>query len=160
MLRQNPADQRSIPSIYVPTVVYPSLVPKPVDESFRPLVPSGDRFDHVPLSEPDLSKQPTRSALKGTKKKELSKELEVKLQERLSLTENGSPRNSAVTDGSGGRASGGGGVKFGATEEHLTTPTGALAAAGQGLSMNAYVHGSHWDSRLLTPQVAVCALLF
>lgn len=106
--------------------------------------------DAVPLSEPDLTKQPTRSALKGGKKKGLSKELEVKLQERRSLTENVSPRSSGAggggpnfTDGTNNRprsGSGGtgGAVKFGATEEHLTTPTG-IFIAGQVPAVSAYV---------------------
>lgn len=139
----NPQSRPNAASIFVPTVMYPSLVPKPSDESS----PSGGTMvDAVPLSEPDLTKQPTRSALKGGKKKGLSKELEVKLQERRSLTENASPRSSGAggfTDGTNNRprsGSGGtgGAVKFGATEEHLTTPTG-IFIAGQVPAVSAYV---------------------
>lgn len=143
--RSNPQSRSNVESIYVPTITYPSLVPKPPEDS----VPSGQRKNSIPMSEPDLTKQPTRSALKGAKKKDaINKELEVKLQERLSLTESGSPRTSgsggpsfAFGPGgdqptSGSNSVGGGGVKFGATEERFNTPTG-MFVSGQVNEVNA-----------------------
>lgn len=143
--RNNPQSRSNVESIYVPTITYPSLVPKPPEDS----APSGQRKNSIPLSEPDLTKQPTRSALKGGKKKDaINKELEVKqLHDHLSLAESGSPSS---TNGSGRPSSadrsggdrptsgsvGGGGVKFGATEEHFNTPTGTFVS-GQVHEVNA-----------------------
>lgn len=59
------APRTDVPSVYVAPVIYPSLVRKPVSDHSPP---PGDGYSEVLASEPDLNKQPTRSALKGGKK--------------------------------------------------------------------------------------------
>ena len=51
-------------SLHIPMNIYPSLVPKKKQHS---------QFQEMPTSEPDLTKQPKRSALKGGKEKEKQK---------------------------------------------------------------------------------------
>jgi len=63
-----PAPRTDVPSVYVPPVIYPSLVRRP--QSSQTEQQPGGVYHEVPASEPDLNKKPTRSALKGGKTKE------------------------------------------------------------------------------------------
>jgi len=63
-----PAPRTDVQSIYVPPVIYPSLLRRP--ESSQNEQQGGGAYQEVAASEPDLNKKPTRSALKGGKTKE------------------------------------------------------------------------------------------
>jgi len=64
-----PAPRTDVQSTYVPPVIYPSLVRRP-DSSQYDQQQAGSAYHEVPASEPDLSKKPARSALKGGKTKD------------------------------------------------------------------------------------------
>ncbi|ESO00005.1 hypothetical protein HELRODRAFT_192690 [Helobdella robusta] len=77
-------------SIKVITNFYPSLRPKsPV---YHRTPSPGSKYQEVPTSEPDLSKQPKRSAMKGAKEKErqklLMKQMQTKLNNHLNDADN------------------------------------------------------------------------
>jgi len=63
-----PAPRTDAQSIYVPPVIYPSLVRRP--DSSQHEQQAGGVYQEVPASEPDLNRMPARSALKGGKTKE------------------------------------------------------------------------------------------
>jgi len=65
-----PAPRTDVPSVYVPPVIYPSLVRRP--DSSVTEQQAGGVYTEVPASEPDLNRKPARSALKGGKTKEQS----------------------------------------------------------------------------------------
>jgi len=66
----HPAPRTDVQSAYVPPVIYPSLVRRP--ESTQNEQQAGGMYHEVPASEPDPSRRPARSALKGGKSKDQS----------------------------------------------------------------------------------------
>jgi len=117
-----PAPRTNFPSIYVPTITYPSLVARPhfeessatdggggvsADSSQTKQSSYSSQYRETLVSEPDLSKKPVRSALKGSKDKQIfSKQLESKLQERMSLADTSQRSSIASNSANSAQATG------------------------------------------------------